>query len=156
MIIILDSTPVAWQSVKQTLVSKSTIEAEFYALSHTAGELLAMQRLLTQISHKLALPSAIVCDNANAVRIVDSSVPPLHTKLKHVDVQQHWLRQTIQQRNNEIVVKWIQTQDMPADGLTKALSPPKFNRFLELISMVDAVLPTAKAEDVEDEEDSLN
>ena len=42
MLIQLDGTSIAWQSIKQRLGTKSTTETEFYTLSHTAEELLAI------------------------------------------------------------------------------------------------------------------
>ena len=45
--------------------------------------------------------------------------PKLVTKLKHVDIAQHWLRQEV--ANKSINIEWISTNEMAADGLTKAL-----------------------------------
>ena len=61
--------------------------------------------------------------------------PKLVTKLKHVDIHNHWLRQEVAHQN--IQIKWISTTEMPADGLTKALPRQKHEAFLWQLNMVD-------------------
>jgi hypothetical protein len=54
--------------------------------------------------------------------------PKLVTKLKHIDIYQHWLRQEI--ANGSIQIKWISTNDIIADGITKPLIIQKHKEFL--------------------------
>jgi hypothetical protein len=59
----------------------------------------------------------------------------LDTKLRHVDIHQHWLRQEIEKRN--IDIEWLATADMPADGLTKPLPGQKHNTFAQQLNLAD-------------------
>jgi hypothetical protein len=59
----------------------------------------------------------------------------LITKLKHVDIHQHWLRQ--ETAKGTVKIEWISTTDMPADGFTKALGPQKHRAFLQQLNLVD-------------------
>ena len=59
----------------------------------------------------------------------------LHTKVKHVDIHQLWVRQEVSA--GRLNVKWIATKDMPADGLTKALPRQKFDTFVKQCGLVD-------------------
>lgn len=59
----------------------------------------------------------------------------LNTKLKHVDIHQHWLRQRAQR--GEIHIQWIPTSQMPADGLTKKLTRQKHENFMRLLNLTD-------------------
>jgi len=61
--------------------------------------------------------------------------PKLVTKLKHVDIHNHWLRQEVSHEN--IQIQWISTTEMPADGLTKALTRQKHETFIRQLNMVD-------------------
>ena len=73
--------------------------------------------------------------------------PKLATKLKHVDIHQHWLRQEVQE--NKLKISWIPTNRMPADGLTKALPRQKHQEFITLFGLVDIkdiILALKKAE----------
>jgi hypothetical protein len=60
----------------------------------------------------------------------------LTTKLRHIDIRQHWLRQLVhaplERRdtrdgyvNANLKIEWIATADMVADGLTKRLTREK-------------------------------
>ena len=59
----------------------------------------------------------------------------LATKLKHIDVHQHWLRQEVQE--GRLLIEWIPTSEMPADGLTKALNRQKHQIFIQQLGLVD-------------------
>ena len=53
--------------------------------------------------------------------------PKLVTKLKHINIHQHWLRQ--ETAKGTVKIEWILTTDMLADGLTKALGLQKHEAF---------------------------
>jgi len=59
----------------------------------------------------------------------------LTTRLKHVDVRQHWLRQEVQAKR--LLIEYLPTANMPADGLTKALPKQKFKAFVKQLGLVD-------------------
>jgi hypothetical protein len=59
----------------------------------------------------------------------------LQTKLRHVDIHSHWLRQEVQR--GAITITWQETKKMIADGLTKALNRAVFERFVEAIGLDD-------------------
>ena len=57
------------------------------------------------------------------------------TQLRHVDIHQHWLRQEVQ--NKRISVNWVGTNDMIADGITKALPKVKHIDFVKQLNIED-------------------
>ena len=59
----------------------------------------------------------------------------LNTKLRHVDIHQHWLCQEIQQ--GRIVIQLLSTAEMPADGLTKLLPAQRQALFVKQLNLVD-------------------
>ncbi len=135
-IVCLFGGPILWKSIKQFTVSTSTTEAELLALAYAVKELLALERLMLQL--QLVIPNGsnhILCDNLQTVRIVNETQPKVTTRLRHVDIQQHWLREAV--RNGTISVEWIPTADMPADGLTKALPKQKHAIWTENIGLQD-------------------
>jgi hypothetical protein len=69
------------------------------------------------------------------VRLLLKESLKLVTKLKHIDVHSHWLRQEVEHRNLDI--KWIATYDMPADGFTKALPRQRHEEFIRHLNLVD-------------------
>jgi hypothetical protein len=110
--------PIAWQASKQKTVVTSTTEAELLSLSHTAKEVLALSRLFEQITFDPEEQPVIKCDNLQTVGIVTKERFPAATKLRHVDTHQFWLRQEV--ASGKVLVQWIPTREMAADGLTKA------------------------------------
>ena len=64
-----------------------------------------------------------------------TATPQFSTKLRHVDISKNWLRQEVQA--GCLSIEWIPTATMPADGLTKALSRQKQERFIQQLGLVD-------------------
>jgi len=52
-----------------------------------------------------------------------------------VDIHNHWLRQEVQ--NQMIIVQYTPSNDMIADGLTKALTKDSFDRFKRQVGLID-------------------
>jgi hypothetical protein len=129
-------SPIFWRASKQPTVTTSTTEAELLSLSAANKELLALERLIHQVG--LQLPSDVThhvrCDNAQTVGIVNKNGLKINTCLRHIDIQQHWLREA--QKKGRIKVSWIATQEMIADGLTKAFGSEKQEAFRKALKMV--------------------
>jgi hypothetical protein len=77
----------------------------------------------------------IQCDNIQTIRLVNEEITRLQTKLRHVDIHNHWLRQEVSQ--GRINVEYTESQNMIADGLTKALPAEQFLRFRGQLGLVD-------------------
>ena len=87
--------PIDWKATLQRSVTKSTTEAELLALSTAASELQALNRLFKHIKLYLGIVPTIFCDNLQTVGVVTKHEDKLFTRLRHVDVHQHWLRQEV-------------------------------------------------------------
>ena len=127
--------PIDWKASLQRSVTKSTTEAELLALSTAATELLAWNRLFKHLRVDLELSPTLYCDNQQTVGIITKIDEKLHTKLRHVDIHQHWLRQEVQRGN--IQIEWKPTNQMPADGLTKSLARQRHASFMQQLGLRD-------------------
>jgi hypothetical protein len=127
--------PVAWRANKQDTVTTSSTEAELLAISQTAKEVIYLSRLMKALSLELDEPLTIECDNLQTIRLLVEESMKLQTKLRHVDIHSHWLRQEVQR--GSITITWQETKKMIADGLTKALGKALFQRFTESIGLED-------------------
>ena len=87
---------IAWRADKQDTVATSSTEAELLAISQTAKGAIYMSRLLKAL--KLSVPEAlsIDCDNAQTRRLLVYESMKVQTKLRHMDIHSHWLRQEVQ------------------------------------------------------------
>jgi len=125
-----------WKASKQATVTTSTTEAELLALSRTAGALMAWRRIFDEIQFRLDDGIKLIqSDNRQTIRLLNATEPQLTTKLRHVDIHHHWLRQEVQ--NGNIDVEWIPTATMKADGFTKLLSRQPFEHFIRQLNLVD-------------------
>jgi hypothetical protein len=127
---------IAWRASKQDTVTTSTTEAELLALSQAVKEAIFTRRLLTSLKVSLDEDiTRIMCDNQQTIRLVNAEVAKLQTKLKHVDIHNHWLRQEVEK--GVITIEYVKSEDMIADGLTKALQTGKFEVFRDQVGLVD-------------------
>jgi hypothetical protein len=124
-----------WKSTKQKTVTTSTTEAELLSLSHAATMLIWWLRFFSEIELELDQDATLHCDNLQTVRLMIQDAPKLITKLRHVDIHQHWLREQVGE--GKVKIEWIATAEMPADGFTKALSRQKHSNFLRQLNIVD-------------------
>ena len=132
---LLGGGPIDWKASKQSTVTTSTTEAELLGLSSTAKELVAWQRFFKHLPYPVKNTQLIYTDNRQTQRLLKEEEPLLTTKLRHVDIHQHWLREKVQQ--GDINVEWTNTISMKADGLTKPLSRQPFQRFVRQLNLVN-------------------
>jgi hypothetical protein len=115
---------IAWRANKQDTVTTSTTEAELLALSQVAKEAIFTSRLLSELGIKLPDSTiTIQCDNTQTIQLINKEVSKLQTKLRHVDIHNHWLRQ--EATKGTIAVTYMPSAEMLADRLTKALPSNK-------------------------------
>ena len=75
---------------KQTTVTTSTTEAELLALAQAAKEAMFISRLINALGVTLEGQAIrIECDNTQTVRLIQSEIPVLNTRLRHVDIHDH-------------------------------------------------------------------
>ena len=116
------------RSVKQRLVTTSTTEAEYVALTYAAKEATWLHRLLRQLSYGSddTRPILIYGDNEPSIKLLRSEG---HSeRSKHVDIYYHYIKDRVQ--DGHLKVKHVRTTAMAADGLTKPLERVAYSRFL--------------------------
>jgi hypothetical protein len=117
-------------------VTRSTTEAELYALLAASVESQYWDRFCRNIGFLLHTKKALWYDNAQTVRLVQGDTDRIQTKLRYIDIHQMWLRQEVD--SGRITVEWKPTALMPADGFTKLLPRQKhenLSRFWSLFSL---------------------
>ena len=102
---------------------------------------------------KLVIPEAlsIKCDNAQTICLLVDKSMKLQTKLWHIDIHLHWLRQKVQCK--AIHIRWVLTKEIVANKLTKALTTVKYNVFVEITGIEnqkDLLASIKKEEDLWD------
>jgi hypothetical protein len=77
------------------------------------------------------LPSKIRADNKGSIAISEN--PKFHSRVKHIDIWYHYIRQSVEK--GKIKVEYIPSEENPADLLTKSLGPLVHRRQVELIGL---------------------
>ncbi len=127
-----NGTAISWSSKLQQRVSTSTTEAEYQALNACGRQVLYLRNLLQEVNimDKDAPPTVIFEDNTAALLSVNS--PQVTKATKHVEVDQHWLKQQLQEYNN-LRVQQISSANQCADILTKNLAATTHRKLAALV-----------------------
>jgi len=78
--------------------------------------------ILKDLGVYLSLPPMLWCDNVSALAL--ASNPIFHARTKHIEVDYHYIREKV--LNRDLQINFISTHDQLADIFTKALSSPQF------------------------------
>ena len=119
---------ISWKSKKQQIVSLSTCEAEFIAITHTTQEALYLTNILKTILEPELTKSPVVinCDNQASIVLAQNTV--INQRSKHIDIKYHFIKNEV--KKESIVLKYISSEQNIADVFTKPATRIKLNRFL--------------------------
>jgi hypothetical protein len=129
----LGSNPISWSSKKQRAVARSTTEAEYRALATAASETMWLSTLLKDLAFPVPASPHLLCDNLGATYL--SFNPVNHSRMKHIQIDLHFVRDLVQQ--NHLQVRHVHTNDQLADLLTKPLSKQRTTLLRNKIGLAD-------------------
>lgn len=89
------SSPVDWKATKQPTVTTSTTEADLLGLSDAGRTLQWWKSFLGRIQFKPGYTITIRYNDQQTVNLLTSEHAKIDTKLRHVDIHKHWLRQEV-------------------------------------------------------------
>lgn len=112
---------ISWRSWKQKSVARLSTQAEYRALAQTCTEVVWLQSLFSEIGIDCKEPAIMWCDNSGARQL--ASNPVFHSRTKHIEVDVHFMRDKV--LNKEVEVRYIPIEEH--DILTKPLNISKFH-----------------------------
>ena len=113
---------VTWRSKKQSVVARSSAEAEYRVIAHGICEAIWLKWLLEELQISCEFPMQLYCDNKGTISIAHN--PVHHDRTKYVEVDRHFITEKLE--NGIISIEYIPTDQQVADILTKGLSGPTF------------------------------
>ncbi|XXG39556.1 hypothetical protein AAC387_Pa01g0491 [Persea americana] len=124
-IYLLAGGAISWRSAKQTLVTDSTMTAEFVACYEASNHGIWLRNFVTglRILEGIERPLKLYCDNKSAVLYSNNNRSLIRSK--HIAIKFLVVKERIQ--DGQISIKHIGTNSMIADPLTKGLPPKVFH-----------------------------
>jgi len=113
---------VSWLSKRQRTVARSSTEAEYRSTANASAEIMWLLNLLSELGVPHQTPT-IFCDNIGTTFLCSN--PAFHSRMKHIALDYHFVRQMVQL--GKIRVSHISTKDQLADLLTKPQSHQIFS-----------------------------
>jgi hypothetical protein len=123
-IIYFCGAPIAWKSKSGKSVTLSSTEAEYFALSEVAKEIIFIKQIVESLGHKMQFPIIIKVDNVGAIYLANNHTNGQRTK--HIDIRQHFVREYIEDGILKII--FVKSEDNDADIYTKNTSEDLFNK----------------------------
>ncbi|PON63976.1 hypothetical protein PanWU01x14_127430 [Parasponia andersonii] len=122
---------VTWRSKKQFVVARNSAEAEFRAIAQDVCELLWLKMPLKELGVEIVQPMKLYCNNKAVVSI--SYNPVFHDRIKHVEVDKHFIKEKIEA--GEICMVYLFTSEQVANILTKSLPRSTFEKLEDKLGL---------------------
>lgn len=129
---LIDGGAVSWASKRQEIISLSTTESEYVAITHASKEAVWLRSLIGQVFAPFTEPILLNSDNLGAISLTQDH--QYHARTKHIDIRFHFIRWIIQDKKMKLV--YCPTDQMVADALTKALPSTKVKHFAAALGLL--------------------
>jgi hypothetical protein len=129
---------ITWRSKKQSVVARSSAEAEYRAMAHGVCELLWIQTLLRDLGLSDSGPMKLYCDNKAAINIAHN--PVQHDRTKHIEIDRHFIKEKLSA--GVICMPFVKSGDQLADIFTKGLGSKSLFPIVFKLGMIDIFAPT--------------
>ena len=111
----------------------SSTEAEFKALAHGLTEIMWIKGILKDLKIEQQGPTRIFCDNQSTIKVAHN--PVQYEKMKHVSIDRHYVKETLEENN--ISIPYISSSEQQADVLTKGLPKEQFMKLASKLRLID-------------------
>ena len=109
---------VSWKRKKQSVVSRSSAESEYRAMTQSVCKIMWLYPLLMEVDIKTPVPTKLWCDNQTALYITYNLV--FHDQTRHIEIDCHFVREKIQL--GLISTGNVKTREQLGDIFTNALT----------------------------------
>ena len=105
------------------MVTRSSAESEYRALTAASAELTWLQSLFIELGINCTKKPTVWCDNVSATELARN--PVYHSRTKHIEIDIHFIRNKVV--GGELSIQYVPSEEQVADIMTKPLSYVKFN-----------------------------
>ena len=133
---ILNGTAISWSLKQQEIVSLSTTEAEYIALTYTAKEAIWFRNFLSKLISPIAFLLNIYNNNQFAISLAHAELGQFYARTKHIDIHYYFICKKT--KNGMIKVTYYPTNEINANILTKPLFSHKFKPLIHILGLISA------------------
>ncbi|XP_022019353.1 uncharacterized mitochondrial protein AtMg00810-like [Helianthus annuus] len=130
---------ISWSSKHQSVISRSSAEAEYRGVANVVAEICWLRNLLLELHKPLTTASLVYCDNISVIYL--SGNPVQHQCTKHIEPDIHFVRDLVQRGSVRIL--HIPMRFQVADIFTKGLPKVLFDDFRTSLSIRPPLALTA-------------
>jgi hypothetical protein len=123
--VFLGTNLISWSSKRQNVVSHSSAEAEYWAVTNGVAEACWLRQLLQELHAPLTKGTLVYCDNVSAVYLSTNHIQ--HQRMKHVEIDLHFVRERV--AIGDVRVLHVPTTSQFTDIFTKGLPTSVFSEF---------------------------
>jgi len=131
--IFLGDSLVSWSAKRQTVVSRSSAEAEYRGVANAVAECTWLRQLLRELHCDVPKATVAYCDNVSSVYMARN--PVHHRRTKHIELDIHFVREKV--ALGELRVLQIPSDRQFADVFTKGLPTALFEDFRSSLCIGD-------------------
>jgi PDZ domain-containing secreted protein len=130
-LVTMNGGAISWNCRKQSMVTMSSAEAEYVALTETTKEVAWIKRVAEQFGFNSHKPTKIHTDSQSAIAMVNNR--NFSSRTKHIDVRFHYIRE--QKEKKTIELEYCPTETNIADLMTKPLGGVRTKMLRELAGL---------------------
>ena len=131
-VFITNRAAVSWASKRQSMVALSSTESEYIGLSAAGQHLQWLRTFFEELGHPQMGATELFCDNQAAIILCRD--PQFRARTKHIQRKYHHVRDDLVAKG-EAAVRYVPTNDMVTDILTKALAHDQHWKFVKAMGL---------------------
>ncbi|BAT82264.1 hypothetical protein VIGAN_03224800, partial [Vigna angularis var. angularis] len=124
--------------MKQSVVVRSSAEAEYRSMAIATCELIWIKQLLQELKFCENKPMKLYSDNQATLHI--ASNPVFHERTKHIKIDCHFIREKLLFK--DLITEFVNSNEQFADTLTKSLRGFRIQFICSKLGAYDLYAPT--------------
>lgn len=127
----LNGGTISWCCRKQNIVTQSSAEAEFVAMTEAVKEAMWIKEASSELCEQGDQPLLVFTDSQSAMAMTDNQ--NFSNRTKHVDIKYHFVKDMV--KKNELKLCYVPTDVNVADIMTKPLGETKTEQLRRLVGL---------------------